>query len=379
MTILGTRPEIIKLSAIIKLLDTSFNHILVHTGQNWDYTLNEIFFNDLGLRAPDYYLNSVGTHLGHTIGNIIHASYNLFVSESPDALLILGDTNSALATISAKRLKIPIFHMEAGNRCFDQNVPEEINRKIIDHISDVNLAYTEHARRNLLAEGINPAYTFVTGSPMPEVLQAHRPAINQSQILSKLGLTAQNYMLVSSHREENIDNEEHFLSLMTALNTTAGTYKMPIIFSTHPRTQNIIKKRAFKFHPLIQNIQPFGFIDYNHLQQNAFCVLSDSGTLAEESALLGFCGVLLRTSTERPEVMDKGSIVIGGIEASSLLQSIDLAVSLKGAPNILPPDYSDPNGAVKIAKLIQSYTPIINEMIWRKTSPHIPAQDLKPI
>ena len=368
MTIVGTRPEIIRLSEIIKDLNRYFEHVLVHTGQNWDYTLNDIFFKELGIPLPHYYLNSVGKNLGETIGNMIKNSYELFLKEQPDALLILGDTNSALSVIAAKRLKIPIFHMEAGNRCFDQNVPEEINRKIIDHTSDVNLAYTEHARRYLLAEGFRKEHLFVIGSPLPEVLKAHLEEINQSTILKTLGILPHKYMLVSAHREENIDHEGHFMSLMNALNTIAETYQMPIIYSAHPRSQGFIEKRNFQFHPLIQSMKPFGFIDYNHLQQNAYCVLSDSGTLSEEAALLGFNGVILRNSTERPEVLDKGNVVIGGITEQSILQGIDLAVAMKNddKKTSFPPDYEDIMTSTKVIKLIQSYTPIINEFIWRK-------------
>ena len=304
-TILGTRPEIIRLSACIKACDRYFNHILIHTGQNWDYTLNEVFFQELGLREPDYYLNSVGAHLGESMGNIIAKSYEILSRERPDAVLILGDTNSALSAISAKRLKIPIFHMEAGNRCWDWNVPEMVNRTIVDHISDINLPYTEHSRRYLLGEGIDGKTIFVTGSPMPEVLQAHRKQIESSTVLNQLSLTPGGYLLVSAHREENIDHEVHFLDLMNAINDMAEKYHMPVIYSTHPRSMKFIEKRqaenGFSFHPLVRSLKPFGFFDYNQLQRNSFCVLSDSGTLSEESALLHFPAVLIRTSTERPE------------------------------------------------------------------------------
>lgn len=369
MTIIGTRPEIIRLSKVIKTFDAYFDHILVHTGQNWDYTLNEIFFKDLNLRPVDYYLNSVGENLGRTIGNIIAYSYELLQKVKPDALLILGDTNSALSAISAKRLKIPIFHMEAGNRCFDQNVPEEINRKIVDHISDVNLPYTEHSRRYLLAEGFPKEYIFVTGSPMPEVLNEHLHAINQSTVLDELNLKPQQYFLVSAHREENIDNQKHFFLLMNALNTIAEKYQLPVIYSTHPRSQNFINKYQFKFHPLVKNLKPLSFINYNKLQQNAFCVLSDSGTLSEESAILGFNGILIRTSTERPEVLDKGNIIIGGITEKTILQAIELSKNIRNAkyPSSIPSDYQDCNVSYKVAKIIQSYTPIINQNTWRKS------------
>ena len=369
MTVLGTRPEIIRLSAVIKMCDQCFNHILVHTGQNWDYTLNEIFFKELELRKPDYYLDAVGENLGETIGNIISKSYNLFKEVNPEALLILGDTNSALSATAAKRLKIPIFHMEAGNRCFDQNVPEEINRKIVDHISDINLPYTEHSRRYLLSEGIKKEYIFVTGSPMREVLNNYRDSINESKILTELKLEKSGYILVSAHREENIDIEDNFIDLINSLNSVAEEFKLPIIYSTHPRSWKKIEERKIKFNPLIRKLKPFGFIDYNKLQQNAFCVLSDSGTLSEESAILNFPAVLIRTSTERPEVLDKGSIIIGGIKPKEVVRSIDSAVELfkiAGGKNILPVDYQDINVSIKVAKIIQSYTKIVNKNIWRK-------------
>lgn len=368
MTVIGTRPEIIRLSACIKACDKYFNQILVHTGQNWDYALNEVFFKDLGLRAPDYYLESVGKTLGETMGNIIAKSYDAMLKEKPDALLILGDTNSALSAISAKRLKIPIFHMEAGNRCFDQNVPEEINRKIVDHISDVNLPYTEHSRRYLLSEGIRKEYVFVTGSPMREVLKEHAKKIDASDVLDRLGLENGKYIMLSAHREENIDNEKNFMSLMNAVNNIAERYKMPIIYSTHPRSKKFIEARNFKFHPLVKSLQPFGFLDYNKLQKNSFCVLSDSGTLSEESAMLGFAGVLLRTSTERPEVLDKGTVVIGGITGNDVEQAIDLSVAMRknGEKTYLAADYCDENVSVKVVKIIQSYAKIINKFIWNK-------------
>ncbi len=368
MTILGTRPEIIRLSACIKACDRYFNHVLVHTGQNWDYTLNKIFFDDLELREPDYYLDSVGKDLGETMGNIIAKSYDVLLKEKPDAVLILGDTNSALSAISAKRLKTPIFHMEAGNRCFDFNVPEEINRRIVDHISDINLPYTEHSRRYLLSEGIRKEHIFVTGSPMREVLENSKDRIEQSTILEELDLKKDKYILVSAHREENIDHEEHFLSLMNAINFVAERYQMPIVYSTHPRSMKFIEARNFKFDPLVRNLKPFGFFDYNKLQKEAFCVLSDSGTLSEESAMLGFSGVLIRTSTERPEVLDKGTIVIGGITSEDIEQAIDLAAAMKNnsEPVFIAEDYKDYNVSVKVVKLIQSYTKIINKRIWDK-------------
>lgn len=368
MTIIGTRPEIIRLSEVIKACDRYFDHILVHTGQNWDYTLNQVFFEDLGLREPNHYLNSAGENLGETMGNIIAKSYDVLQKENPDALLILGDTNSALSAISAKRLKIPIFHMEAGNRCFDQNVPEEINRKIVDHISDINLPYTEHSRRYLLAEGFRKEHIFVTGSPMQEVLQSHIEKINASDVLDRLGLKAGEYILLSAHREENIDNEASFMSLMTAVNSIAERYQMSIIYSMHPRSKKFIEQRSFVFDPLVKSLSPFGFIDYNKLQISAFCVLSDSGTLSEESAILGFPGVLIRTSTERPEVLDKGTVIIGGIRSTDIEQAIELARAMRenDEPIVLAPDYVDANVSVKVVKVIQSYTKIINESVWGK-------------
>jgi UDP-N-acetylglucosamine 2-epimerase (non-hydrolysing) len=368
MTILGTRPEIIRLSAVIQKCDQYFNHILVHTGQNWDYTLNQVFFEDLGLRAPDYYLDSVGKNLGETMGNIIAKSYEVIQKEKPDALLVLGDTNSALAAISAKRLKVPIFHMEAGNRCWDWNVSEMINRKIVDHISDINLPYTEHSRRYLLSEGLDGKTIFVTGSPMREVLDRHMEGIQKSDVLQRLNLEKNHYILVSAHREENIDNEEHFMSLTTAINDMAELYQMPVIYSTHPRSRKFIEQRNFQFHPLVQSLKPFGFLDYNKLQMNAYCVLSDSGTLSEESAMLDFAGVLIRTSTERPEVLDKGTVVIGGITTKDISQALEMAVSMREnqEKTEMPDDYHDTNVSVKVVKLIQSYAKIVNETVWGK-------------
>ena len=368
MTIVGTRPEIIRLSAVIKCADKYFNQVLVHTGQNWDYTLNQVFFEDLGLREPDYYLDSVGKDLGETMGNIIAKSYEIMQKEKPDAVLLLGDTNSALSAISAKRLKIPIFHMEAGNRCWDWNVSEMINRKIVDHISDINLPYTEHSRRYLISEGVDGKTIFVTGSPMREVLRDHMEQIEKSDVLERLGLEKGKYILLSSHREENIDNEENFMSLMTAINNIAERYQMPVIYSTHPRSQKFIDKRNFKFHPLVQNLKPFGFMDYNKLQMNSYCVLSDSGTLSEESAMLGFPGVLIRTSTERPEVLDKGSVVIGGITDKTVEQALELAVAMSDNKEevVMAEDYADTNVSVKVVKIIQSYTDIVNRTVWSK-------------
>ncbi len=368
MTVLGTRPEIIRLSAVMRCADRYFDHVVVHTGQNYDPALNQVFFRELGLRTPNYYLDAVGSDLGETMGNIIAQSYKVMAKERPDAVLILGDTNSALAAVSAKRLKIPIFHMEAGNRCWDWNVSEMINRKIVDHISDINLPYTENSRRYLLGEGIDGKTIFVTGSPMREVLERHREQIDQSDVLERLGLERGKYILVSAHREENIDLEQNFLSLMQAINHMAEAYQVPVIYSTHPRSMKFIKQRNFTFHPLVRNVTPFGFFDYNHLQMNSLVVLSDSGTLSEESAMLGFCGVLIRTSTERPEVLDKGTVVIGGITQESVQQAAELAIAMQrnGEPRAMPLDYEDANVSVKVIKLIQSYTPIVNQTVWLK-------------
>ncbi|MGC9615031.1 non-hydrolyzing UDP-N-acetylglucosamine 2-epimerase [Staphylococcus pasteuri] len=368
MTIIGTRPEIIRLSATIKACDTYFNHILVHTGQNYDYILNQVFFEDLSLREPDYYLDSVGDNLGQTMGNIIEKAYDVLKKEKPDALLILGDTNSCLSAIAAKRLKIPIFHMEAGNRCFDQNVPEEINRKIVDHISDINLPYTEHSRRYLLDEGIKREHIFVTGSPMKEVLHEQLSKIEASDVLERLNLKTQQYIVVSAHREENINHKDHFQSLMDAINQIAEHYQLPIIYSTHPRTWKMIDEQQVNFHPLVRRLRPFGFIDYNALQKNAYVVLSDSGTLSEESAILKFPAVLLRNSTERPEVVDKGTIVLGGIHFDNIIQSVALVKKMQdnASPIIEANDYKDIHVSQKVVKIIQSYKDIINDTVWRK-------------
>ena len=368
MTILGTRPEIIKMSEIIKKCDLYFDHILVHTGQNYDYTLNEVFFKELGLREPDYYLGVVGENLGQTMGNVLAKSYELMEQTRPDAIIVLGDTNSCLSVISAKRLKIPVFHMEAGNRCFDENLPEEVNRRIVDVTSDVNLCYTEHARRYLNAAGVPKERTYVVGSPMAEVLHKNIESINRSQVLEKLGLQKGNYILLSAHREENIDIEENFFALMNAINKMAEVYNMPVIYSTHPRSRKFIEMRQFKFHPLVRTLEPFGFYDYNHLQQNAFCVVSDSGTIPEEASYFKFPAVSIRTSTERPEAMDKGIFTIGSITTEQVLQAVDLAVSMheNGDKGLTVPDYADENVSTKIVKLIQSYTGIVNKMVWRK-------------
>ena len=368
MTILGTRPEIIRLSETIKACDKYFNHVLVHTGQNWDPTLNDIFFDELELRQPDYYLDSVGKNLGETMGNIIAKSYDVIVKEDPDAVLVLGDTNSALSVIGAKRLKKPIFHMEAGNRCWDWNVSEMINRKIVDSISDINLPYTENSRRYLISEGVDGKTIFVTGSPMMEVLTKYKDKIDESNVLEELGLKEKQYILVSAHREENIDIEDNFMSLMTAINNVAEKYDMPVIYSTHPRSKKFIENRNFIFDKRVKSLKPFGFFDYNKLQKNAYCVLSDSGTLSEESAMLNFSAVLIRTSTERPEALDAGSIIIGGITTETIQQSIDMAVEMNKNNEIMgmANDYNDINVSIKVVKLIQSYTDIVNRTVWNK-------------
>lgn len=365
-TVLGTRPEIIRLAECIKLCDQFFEHILIHTGQNYDYELNEIFFEDLNLRKPDIFLNVAGKHLGETIGNVIAKSYEVLAKEMPDALLVLGDTNSVLCTIAAKRLKIPIFHMEAGNRCFDQNVPEEINRKISDHISDINLTYTENSRRYLLSEGFRKDHVFVTGSPLFEVLEKYNDKINASEVLSNLGLIDGKYMVVSAHREENIDMKNHFEILSNSLNAVAEKYQMPIIFSTHPRTKNRIETTNINFHPLIKNVPPLGFFDYVKLQKHAYIVLSDSGTISEESAMMGFPAVSIRTSTERPEAIDAGTIVLGGITKEQMINAIDVTKGLFNRQIQLPLEYQVRNTADRVIKVIQSYTSIINKVTWDK-------------
>lgn len=368
MTILGTRPEIIKMSAIIKKCDQYFEHILVHTGQNYDYTLNEVFFKDLGLRAPDYYLGVVGKNLGQTMGNVISKSYDLLAEVRPDAVIVLGDTNSCLSVLSAKRLKIPIFHMEAGNRCKDENLPEEVIRRIVDVTSDVNLCYSEHARRYILDSGVRPEYTYVVGSPMAEVLQENLSRIEDSRVLEELKLEKGRYILLSAHREENIDIEQNFLSLMSAVNAMAERYDLPILYSCHPRAEKYIKQRGFVFDRRVIRHEPLGFHDYNKLQQNAFCVVSDSGTLPEEAAFFHFPAVSVRTSTERPEAMDKGVFVIGSITADRVLQGVELAVSMhaNGGEAAAVPAYTDTNVSDKVVRLVQSYTGIVNKMIWRK-------------
>lgn len=368
MTIVGTRPEIIKMSEIIKKADKYFEQILVHTGQNYDYELNKVFFEDLGLREPDYYLGVVGENLGQTMGNVISKSYELMEKIKPDALIVLGDTNSCLCVISAKRLKIPVFHMEAGNRCKDENLPEEVIRRVVDVTSDVNLCYSEHARRYILDTGVKPEYTYVVGSPMAEVLDKCKEKIESSKVLEELGLEAGKYILLSAHREENIDIESNFFSLMNAVNAMAENYDMPILYSCHPRSKKYIEAREFKFDERVIQHKPLGFFDYNKLQQNAFCVVSDSGTIPEEGAYFKFPAVSIRTSTERPEAMDKGVFTIGSITTEQVLQAVDLAVSMhaNGDDAVDVPAYVDNNVSTKVVKIIQSYVGIVNKMIWRK-------------
>ena len=373
LIIVGTRPEIIRLAAVITKCRKYFDCILAHTGQNYDYTLNGIFFRDLKLKEPEVYMNAVGDDLGATVGNIINCSYKLMAASKPDALLILGDTNSCLSAIAAKRLHIPIFHMEAGNRCKDECLPEETNRRIVDIISDVNMAYSEHARRYLAECGLPKERTYVTGSPMAEVLHANLEEIEKSDILDKLGLQPRKYMLLSAHREENIDTEKNFLSLFNAINALAEKYDMPILYSCHPRSRKRLEESGFQLDRRVIRHEPLGFHDYNHLQMNAYAVISDSGTLPEESSYFTSIGkpfpaVCIRTSTERPEALDKGCFVLAGIDGNSLLQAVETAVKMNddGDYGIPVPDYTDENVSTKVVKLIQSYTGVINKMVWRK-------------
>lgn len=373
LIIVGTRPEIIRLAAVINKCRKYFDCLLAHTGQNYDYNLNGVFFRDLKLADPDVYMDAVGDDLGATMGNIINASYKLMVATQPDAVLVLGDTNSCLSVIGAKRLHIPIFHMEAGNRCFDECLPEETNRRIVDIISDVNLCYSEHARRYLNASGVAKERTYVTGSPMAEVLHNNLADIEASDIHSRLGLEKGRYILLSAHREENIDTEKNFTSLFTAINKMAEKYDMPILYSCHPRSRNRLAASGFKLDPRVIQHEPLGFHDYNCLQMNAFAVVSDSGTLPEESSFFtsvghSFPAVCIRTSTERPEALDKGCFVLAGIDEKSLLQAVDTAVEMvKNDDNGIPvPNYVDENVSTKVVKLIQSYTGVVNKMVWRK-------------
>ena len=365
VTVIGTRPEIIRLSVIIKKFDEFFDHTLVHTGQNYDFTLNEIFFEELDIRKPDFFLEVVGNDLGDTMGNVLSKSYKLFDELKPDALLVLGDTNSALCTISAKRLKIPIFHMEAGNRCFDQNVPEELNRKIADHTSDINLTYTENSRRYLLSEGFRKDHVFCVGSPLKEVLDFYSDKIDSSSILEELQLKKGKYIVASIHREENLDIGDNFKIIIDALNKVVDLYEVKLIFSTHPRTKKKIEQLNLKVIPKISFLEPLRFCDYVFLQKNALITLSDSGTISEESTILGFKAVSIRTSTERPEAIDHGNIILGGITAENIINSINITLGLQGESN--PPlEYLKTDNSNTVVKLIQSYTPIINRETWRK-------------
>ena len=373
MIIVGTRPEIIRLSEVIKKCQKYFNTVLVHTGQNYDYELNGIFFKDLGLKDPDYYLDAVGDDLGSTIGNIIDKSYKLMVKVKPDAVLVLGDTNSCLSVIGAKRLHIPTFHMEAGNRCFDECLPEETNRRIVDVTADVNMCYSEHARRYLNAAGVPRERTYVTGSPMAEVLEAHIDEIESSDILRRLKLEKGKYILLSAHREENIDTDENFISLFNAINAIAKQYDVPVLYSCHPRSAKKLKQTKFKLDKRVIMHKPLGFIDYNNLQMNALCVVSDSGTLPEEASYFSAIGnpiaaVAIRTSTERPEALDKASFILSGISEKEVLQSTDLAIKMIKNYDIgeIVPDYIDLNVSNKVVKIIQSYTGIVNKMVYRK-------------
>ena len=373
LIIVGTRPEIIRLAAVINKCRSYFDCLLAHTGQNYDYNLNGVFFRDLKLKAPDVYMDAVGDDLGATMGNIINASYKLMVQVKPDAVLVLGDTNSCLSVIGAKRLHIPIFHMEAGNRCFDECLPEETNRRIVDVISDVNLCYSEHARRYLNASGVAKERTYVTGSPMAEVLHENLSEIESSDIHQRLHLQKGKYILLSAHREENIDTEKNFLSLFSAVNAMAEKYDMPILYSCHPRSRKRLESSGFALDSRLIQHDPLGFRDYNCLQMNAYAVVSDSGTLPEESSFFTSVGhpfpaVCIRTSTERPEALDKGIFVLAGIDGKSLLQAVDTAVEMnRNEDDGLPvPNYTDENVSAKVVKLIQSYTGVVNKMVWRK-------------
>jgi UDP-N-acetylglucosamine 2-epimerase (non-hydrolysing) len=367
ITVLGTRPEIIRLSCMIKKLDTYFNHVLVHTGQNWDKNLYNIFFDQLNIRYPDHYLSVVGKDTGETVGNIINKTYKLFLKEKPDALLVLGDTNSGLCVYSAKRLKIPVFHIEAGNRSYNENLPEEINRRLIDHLSDINLCYSENARRNLNKEGIRAEHTFVIGSPLTEVVNVYKKQIYDSSILTTLKLSPQKYFVLSMHREENVDNDKVLKQLAISINKTCDTYKLPVIFSVHPRTMKKLELNKIKLNSLIRQMEPMGYFDYCKLQINAFCVLSDSGSLYEEASILKFPAVSLRDSTERQETIDKGNVIVGNVESSSILNSIKIIVDTHNIDNkTIPSDYIDDNVSTKVVKIIQGYTDIINKVVWYK-------------
>lgn len=368
VTIVGTRPEIIKLSRVIAVLDRCCEHFLVHTGQNYDFELNEVFFTEMGVRKPDFFLDVVGDTLAQTVGNVIAKSDEVFEKENPDAVLILGDTNSALSVYPAKRRKIPIFHMEAGNRCFDQRVPEEINRKIVDHTSDINLPYTEHARRYLLAEGLSPDQVIKTGSPQKEVLDFHRTSIEASGVLERLGVEAQRYFIVSIHREENVDNPAHLKKLVDALNAIADRYDYPLIFACHPRTKKRLDAAGYCLDERVQQMPPLGFFDYNHLQMNAYCAISDSGGITEDASILGFPAITVRQAHERPEGMDEGCVVMSGLNTKRILDAIELTVLQfnQYGPSRLIDDYAADQVSWKVAKIIFSYVDFVNRKIWAK-------------
>lgn len=369
LTVVGTRPEIIRLSCVIARLDAVFDHVLVHTGQSYDFELNEIFFSQLGIRKPNYFLAAAGKTASSVIARCIEGLDEVLVSESPDAVLVLGDTNSCMSVIAAKKRQIPIFHMEAGNRCFDSRVPEEINRKIIDHTSDINLVYTEHARRNLLAEGLPTDQIFITGSPMAEILHHHKLNIEQSKVLATLGLTKQRFLVASFHREENVDDPARIASIVESLNTIATTLEYPIVMSMHPRTKNRFEKLNIGFHPLVKEMKPLGFFDYIRLQQDSYCTISDSGTITEEAAIVGFAAITARDAHERPEGMDSGVLVMTGISAQEMIDGIRLSrlhYESRGICNV-PPSYHDLDVSWRVAKIIQSYTGFVNRKTWHKS------------
>lgn len=370
MTVVGTRPEVIKLSRVIAELDERVSHVLVHTGQNYDYELNQVFFDELGLRAPNHFLGAVGRTASETVGRVISLADAAIEEEAPNALLVLGDTNSCLAVYAAKRHKVPVFHMEAGNRCFDQRVPEEINRKVVDHLSDINLTYTDHARRYLLTEGLDPETIIKTGSPMGEVLEHYRPKIDSSISLRQLGLQRGQYFLASAHREENVDEPERLNALLESLNTLVEHYQLPVVYSLHPRTREKLRGNTrVQLHPHIRLLKPLGFFDWVHLQMNAFCVLSDSGTLSEEASLLGFPAVMLRQTHERPEGMDEATVVMAGLQSERILEAVDLVTTqMAGRERVtrIVPDYAATNVSVKVVRIIISYIDYVNRTVWKK-------------
>lgn len=365
MTIVGTRPEIIKLACVIKELDKNVEHILVHTGQNYDYELNEIFFKEMGIRNPDIFMNAAGETAAETIGNVIKISDKLFKEHKPNAVLLYGDTNSCLSVISAKRNKVPVFHMEAGNRCFDERVPEELNRKIVDHLSDINMTITEHARRYLVSEGIKPETVIKVGSSMKEVIENNKKQIDSSKVLESLNLTKGKYFVLSAHREENIDDERNFNNLIESIEAIAKKYKLPIIFSAHPRTRKKIEEKNIKFNKLVNYMKPLGFADYIKLQENSFCVISDSGTITEESSILGFPAITIRQAHERPEGMDEGTLIMSGLKKDDIIRSIDCVTSDNTVMKLVK-DYDTDNVSKKVVRIILSYTGYINRTVWKK-------------